>query len=89
MTWKRKQEKLLLNIGGGLKFKINSQKFFKCPFAYQIRRFFKIFDSKIKSLLIYFYYTQKPRLINPLSYVIKLNEFFAFNYIKKNDIFII
>lgn len=46
-------------------------------------RFFKIFDSKIKSLLIYFYYTQKPRLINPLSYVIKLNEFFAFNYIKK------
>ena len=42
-----------------------------------------IFDSRIKSLLIYFYYTHKPRIINPLNYVVKLNELFAFKYIKK------
>ena len=48
--------------------------------------FFEKFPkSKIKSLLIYFYYTQKPRLINPLNYISKVNEFLAYKYIKKRE----
>ena len=52
---------------------------------FSTKKIFNAIDSRIKSLLIYFYYTQKPRLINPLNYISKLNEFLAYKYIKKRE----